>query len=192
MNVIKDFSITSVGGVSKEFLKRGVSTFNEACFFVQNLPYRRNTDKENMNIIFIDNCGTCSTKHALLKQLCLEHHIDDIGLFIGIFEMNGTNTPQVANTLTKHNLKYIPEAHTYLKYQDQYFDFTKNGSSPSDFVGYLKFEKEILPIQINQYKVQLHRDYLRKWLDENISVSLSFQEIWNIREQCILELSNQV
>lgn len=61
--------------------------------------------------------------------------------------MNGTNTPQVANTLTKHNLKYIPEAHTYLKYQDQYFDFTKNGSSPSDFVGYLKFEKEILPIQ---------------------------------------------
>ncbi len=126
------------------------------------------------------------------KQLCLEHHIDDIGLFIGIFEMNGANTPQVANTLKKHTLKYIPEAHTYLKYQDQYFDFTKNGSSPSDFVGYLKFEKEILPIQINQYKVQLHRDYLRKWLDENISVSLSFQEIWNIREQCILELSNQV
>ena len=189
MNIIKDFSINSVGGVSKEFLNRGIKTFNEACFFLQNLPYRRNTDKENIKIIFIDKCGTCSTKHALLKQLCIEHHIDNIGLFIGIFEMNGTNTPQVANTLTKHNLKYIPEAHTYLKYQDQYFDFTKKGSSPTDFLAYLKFEKEILPTQINHYKLQLHRDYLRQWLDENISVNLSLEEIWNIREQCISELS---
>lgn len=189
MNLINDFSINSVGGVSEEFLKCGVRTFNEACFFVQNLPYRRNTDKDNIKVIFIDNCGTCSTKHALLKQLCIEHHIDNIGLFIGIFEMNGTNTPQVADTLKKYNLKYIPEAHTYLKYKDQYIDFTKVGSSPTDFVDFLMFEKEITPEQINQYKVQLHQFYLRNWLVENISVNLSFEEIWKIREQCISELS---
>ena len=189
MGTIDEFNISPVGLISKEFLNHGVQTFHEACLFVQSLPYKRNTDKENPKIIFFDKCGTCSTKHALLKQLCMEHNIDNIKLVLGLFEMNGINTPQILDTLTKYNLKYIPEAHTYLKYHNQYFDFTKAGSSPIDFVDYLMFEKEISPKQINQYKVRLHQDYLRKWLDENTTINLSFDEIWDVREQCILDLS---
>lgn len=123
MNSIKDFSIDPLGAISKEFLNQGIQTFNEACLFVKKLPYKRNTDKENSKIVFIDKCGTCSTKHAVLKQLCMEHDMDDIMLVIGIFEMNGINTPQILDTLTKYNLTYIPEAHTYLNYHNQYLDY---------------------------------------------------------------------
>ncbi|PRD46082.1 hypothetical protein [Sphingobacterium haloxyli] len=153
MDTIKEFNINPVGVISKEFLNHGVHTFHEACLFVINLPYKRNTDKENPKAIFIDKCGTCSTKHALLKQLRMEHDMDDIKLVIGVFEMNGINTPQILDTLTKYELEFIPEAHTYLKYQNECFDFTKAGSSPTDFMDYLMFEKEILPKQINKYKV---------------------------------------
>ena len=35
------------------------------------------------------------------------------------------------------------------------------------------------------------QDYLRKWLDENTAVNLSFEKIWNVREQCIFDLSTK-
>lgn len=189
MNRLKQFDIAHSGAIAEEFLKRGIHTFDEACLFVQNLPYHRNTDKDNPKTVFIDNCGTCSTKHALLKQLCIEHNEHDIKLVLGIFKMNGTNTPAIYKTITTYNLEYIPEAHTYLTYQGHYFDFTKVSSAPADFSDDLIFETEILPDQINHYKIHLHQDFLRKWLHDNTTVSYSFDEIWSIREQCIANLS---
>jgi hypothetical protein len=65
-----DFEIRSKGQISKEFIDRGILTFNEASIFVRQLAYGRNADKNNLASLFTDNCGTCSTKHALLKAHC--------------------------------------------------------------------------------------------------------------------------
>lgn len=190
MNKIKDFTIQPLGMISQAFLDNGIHTFHDACSFIQNLPYNRNSDKENLTIIFTEKCGTCSSKHAVLKQLCTEQTIEDIKLMIGIFKMNAINSPPILKTLEHYKLKYITEAHTYLKFQNEYFDFTKKGSSPEGFVDYLLYEEEILPNQINQYKIELHQVYLKKWLNDKPDVRLSFDEIWRIREKCILDLSN--
>lgn len=189
MNVLPDFKIEQKGKIADDFLKSHITTFHKAVVYIQNLEYGRNSNKDDLNTVFTDNKGTCSTKHAVLKQLCIEHGMDQVKLFVGIFKMNAVNTPMVGERLRSNHLSYIPEAHTYLKYKGHYYDFTTKTSSPNDFVDDLLFETEIQPSQINSDKIQLHQDYLRKWLNENTVIGLSLDEIWHIREQCILDLS---
>ncbi|HET7819119.1 MAG TPA: hypothetical protein VFL70_07400, partial [Bacteroidia bacterium] len=68
-----DFYIQSNGIISKKFLGKNIFTFKKAAAFIQQLPYGRNLNKNNLASLFIDNCGTCSTKHALLKTLADEN-----------------------------------------------------------------------------------------------------------------------
>ena len=186
-----DFDISYKGRISKEFVNRNILTFNQATLFVKGLRYGRNADKENLTSVFTDNCGTCSTKHALLKSLADENNFDTVKLIVGLFKMNKNNTPEISNTLFQNNLEYIPEAHCYLKFEDQILDFTKITSDPTDFLDDLIDEIEILPNQITDYKVSYHRNYLSTWLDNNKQLNLTLNDIWKIREQCIQDLANK-
>lgn len=189
MTELPNFPIQDTGDVSKEFLKRGIQSFYQATNYIQNLDYGRNSNKDDLTTIFIDNKGTCSTKHAILKQLANENEIKDIKLVLGIFKMNALNTPKVEMTLSKNRLQYIPEAHTYLKCGNNYFDFTKRGASPDDFINDLLFETEIQSNEINQHKIGIHKVFLDNGLHKNSNIKYSLEEIWRIREQCIQDLS---
>lgn len=189
MNNLPNFNIKPKGEISQEFLKRNILKFHHATEFIQNLNYGRNSDKDDLKTVFIDNKGTCSTKHAILKQLANENDFDSIKLTLGIFKMSAGNTPKVGNTLSDNNLIYIPEAHNYLKYKNEIFDFTKQNSSSNDFVSDLLFETEIQPNEINQSKIQIHKAFLINWLNENNDINYSLEELWKIREQCIQDLS---
>ncbi|HEX8561898.1 MAG TPA: hypothetical protein VF676_02855 [Flavobacterium sp.] len=183
-----DFIIESREAVSQEFRARGISTFYDAVLFVQNLQYGRNADKQNLITVFHDSCGTCSTKHALLKSLAIENNFDEIRLMIGIFRMNGENTPAVADVLKEAKLDFIPEAHNYLRYHREILDFTSADSKPEDFIGDLLEEIEVTPAQITAFKMDYHRKYLQQWTLE-IQSSYTLDELWTIREACIQSLS---
>lgn len=189
MNKLPNFDIRPNGEISNEFLKRNVLTFLQATEYIQNLNYGRNSNKDDLKTIFTDDKGTCSTKHAVLKQLANENDFDTIKLTLGIFKMSADNTPKVGNTLSKNNLKYIPEAHNYLKYENEVFDFTKQNSSSADFINDLLFETEIQPNEINQSKIQIHKNFLINWLHKNNNINYTLDELWKIREQCIQDLS---
>lgn len=184
-----NFKIHSNREISQLFLKNNCSDFLSASEFVRNLPYRRNPNKDNLATVFIDECGTCSTKHAVLKILAEENHQPNFKLILGIFKMNGNNTPKVKSVLEAYNLDYIPEAHNYLKFNNQILDFTKRNSSENDFIDDLLEETEIQAHQINHFKVEFHKNYLRKWLAENPQILYSLDKLWQIREQCIKALS---
>ena len=184
------FTINSSSEISKEFLKRNISTFEEAARFVKDMPYGRNPNKNNLISLFEDGCGTCSTKHALLKGLADENGFEKLRLMVGIFKMNGTNTPPVSDTLKQHGLDYIPEAHCYLRYDEAVIDCTSPHSGPDDFLSDLLEEIEITPDQITDFKVDYHKQYLAKWLDSANHLTFTLDEIWRIREQCIKDLSN--
>jgi GMP synthase PP-ATPase subunit len=170
--------------ISILFLQRNISTFAEACNYVKKLPYKRNTNPLDKEIVLKESAGTCSTKHALLRQLAMEHNHSTIKLMIGIFEMNEQNTPKVKQVLQSYNLDYIPEAHTYLKYNNEIIDCTNATSSKNDFIDVLLYEEEIQPHQILDYKIKLHKQYLKNWkLLKHISYSTA--ELWTIREACI-------
>ena len=183
-----EFDIVSSGPISLAFIDKNINTFSQASLFIKQLPYGRNVDKNNSSTIFTDYCGTCSTKHALLKQLADENNFKKIKLFIGLFAMNKINTPAISVTLSKNNLNYIPEAHCYLKFDDQILDCTKTNSHPNDFINDLIEELEIAPDQITDFKVNYHKRYLLNWLKENKQLNLTLEQLWNIREQCIEDL----
>ncbi len=189
-HVDPDFEVKPKGKISEAFLKNGILTFRQATKFIQNLPYGRNSNKNDLASLFTDNCGTCSTKHAILKQLAEENNFTNIILICGLFRMSSQNTPEIASTLNKHGLDFIPEAHNYLKYKNQILDFTKPDANAIDFIDDLIEEIEILPHQITDYKVTYHKNYLATWLNNNKQVDLSLNDIWEIREQCIQDLAN--
>lgn len=184
-----DFNIENTGPVSEKFIAKNIRTFQEAILFVKELPYQRNENKKDLLTVFNDNCGTCSTKHALLKLLAGENNFKNLELILGIFKMNAENTPAVKNTLAKYNLEYIPEAHNYLRYKGERMDFTKVEWKFLEYVQDIMEETVILPEQIADYKVAYHKQFLEKWLQENSQVPYGLDEIWRIREQCIKDLS---
>ena len=92
-------------------MKNPFKTFEETCNYVKNLPYKRNSDKENINVIIEENGGTCSTKHAYLKRISEEFSMENVQLMLGIFMMNAKNTPKIKSVLEKYNLLEMPEAH---------------------------------------------------------------------------------
>ena len=174
--------------ISNQFLQLDLFDFFAAAEYVKNLPYKRNSQKDNPLCVFQDSGGTCSTKHALLKRLADENSFEELKLMLGIFKMNGSNTRKITPILEKYSLKEIPEAHNYLKIENQIFDFTRKNSKPQDFINDLIEEIEIQPEQIIDFKIKYHKNFLKKYLKENPQIPYNLDEFWKIREECIAEL----
>ncbi len=138
--------------------------------------------------LFEELCGTCSTKHAVLKRLADENGNNYLKLVIGIFKMNSDNTSVIKNVLNKFNLKYIPEAHNYLRNNNYIWDFTGISVDETEFELDLLEEVEISPEQITDYKIQYHKDYLLRWIETN-KIPYTLDELWEIREECIAALA---
>lgn len=184
-----NFRIENNGVISEEFIKRDITDFDNACQYIRMLPYRRNTDKDNILCVLKDKSGTCSTKHAVLRKLALENKYDDVKLMLGIFKMDGVYDKRISRTLTNAGLVFIPEAHNYLKINDTYLDVTIAGSNYDTAIKpRLLLEQEIEYYQVTDYKVQFHKDFLIKWLSTQSDLNYILDEIWKIREQCILDL----
>lgn len=183
-----NFPIHSPLPISQLFREEEMSDFDQACSFIRNLPYRRNKNKNDLASVFKEQCGTCSTKHAILKQLAVENGMESIQLMIGIYKMNVKNTPPVGPTLEAFGLEFIPEAHCYLKRDGMILDCTKQKALEIDFGFDLMDEHEILPEQIGLFKVEYHQQFIKKWLSEYTHIPYGLNQMWDIREQCIKNL----
>jgi hypothetical protein len=177
------------GPVAAAFLVEGVSDFSAAMDWTHRLAYGRNSDKSDLLCVFRDRCATCSTKHALIKQLAEEIERADVRLFIGIYLMQARNTAKVADVLAQYGLACLPEAHCYLKINESIVDLTHPGLPVADHVADLQEEISIEAHQIGAFKIAYHQSALQKWLQENTSIPYSPEEIWSIREACIAALS---
>ena len=179
-----NFNIYSDAKLSKKCRMLGLDKFHLATNHVLQLPYRRNSSKEDLSLVLTEGCGTCSTKHAALVQLALENNFQDLKLILGIYQMNETNTSGVGKILDAHGLDYIPEAHVYLKYENNRIDITRTVESEASAFDVLLLEKEIQPNQIGDFKVTLHHDFLNQWRKEQ-GLEMSLEALWKIREDCI-------
>lgn len=189
--MLPDFKITGLQQISQKFISKNILSFSKAAEFILHLPYGRNANKNDLLAVFTDGCGTCGTKHALLKTLALENNFADLKLIMAIVKMNAKNTPEVKNTLEKNGLTYIPEAHNYLKYYNKIHDYTKPNFGSTKEPGNILEELEILPEQITDFKVAYHKNFLQNWLSKNPQIKLTLNELWIIREQCIQDLGNK-
>ena len=183
-----DFKFTSNGTFTEKLKEYGIRDFQSLLFYVKNLQYGRNANREDLSLVISESKGTCSSKHAYLKAVANENNFSEIKLILGMYKMTEKNTPKISPTLSENNLEYIPEAHCYLKFNDERIDAT---SATSDFkkIGNDVLEEiEINPNQVSEFKVDYHKEYLKNWLNKQ-NLDFNFEEIWNIREKCIQQLS---
>jgi len=177
------------GILSKRLLELEVFTFLDAIQFVKNLPYGRTVDRANPDLVLKELKGTCSTKHAILKKVAVELRLSNVKLYLCMFKMDEVNTPKLSAILNKYAIQYIPEAHCVLQIDSDFIDLTNATSNYDNLKDDVLELVEIQPEQIGEFKIDYHRSYLKKWLKES-NYEYSFEEFWDIREECIKVLSS--
>jgi hypothetical protein len=170
--------------LGRRFAALGLGDYCEAVRHVRNLPYGRNSDRSEWRLVLEEGRGTCSTKHALLAELARENSLP-VALVLGVYEMDGANTPGVGAVLREHGLRCVPEAHCYLAHKGVRVDLTRERGGAEQIEGFLH-EEEIEPHQIGEYKVQAHWDFVRQWAGRR---GLDPARVWQAREECIAALA---
>jgi hypothetical protein len=181
----------AAGPLTTAVMARGLTDFRAAGHYLQRLPYGRTTTRADFTAVLRQGKGTCSTKHALLAALAQEQELVAMVLTLGIYEMHERNTPGVGPVLERHGLACLPEAHCYLTYEGKRIDITRAGTDPAEPIVRFLHEEAITPAQIGDYKVALHRQFLRAWTTSNERAigGRNFEEIWRLREACITALA---
>lgn len=184
----QNYKLTSNDELTASIKNSGIATWNELIEFVKNLPYGRNANRTNLALVITEKKGSCSSKHALLKRVADLNEIENVKLILGIYRMNKQNTPNIGTVLSDSKIDFIPEAHCYLKINDERIDVTFSNSNILKIEADIIEEQEIEPEQVSEYKVQYHKTFLKRWISEN-QTDKGFDEIWKVREKCINNLS---
>ncbi|MEM9259661.1 MAG: HD domain-containing protein, partial [Bacteroidota bacterium] len=165
-------ALRSKGRLTSLLKAVGRQDWDSAVKYVQALTYGRTSRRSDLSLVLTEKCGTCSSKHALLKALALENELQDVRLILCMYKMSVANTPGIGTALHDNNLGYIPEAHCYVAIGDEKWDITNPQSDMSRIQGDILVEREIDPAQVGDFKVTYHKDYIRRWAqEENLSQS---------------------
>ncbi len=147
LTVFPDKTISNVGIISAKFLSLGINRFIDACRYVQDLPYGYNTNRDDLMILFKENMGTCTTKHAVIATLGNELNLP-IAKIIGIYAMTEEIVTGTNEILDRYDLPYVPMVHCFLAYGDYRIDLSEgnnNGKNRSieDFLYTVRVEPNI-------------------------------------------------
>ena len=180
--------LNSIDPITELVRSLGISTWEDLREYIAKIPYGRTSDRKKPELVLLENKGTCSSKHALLKLIADKNDIEAVELILGMYKMNADNTPGIGSVLQENGLDYIPEAHCYLKVNGKREDWTNLNTQIEKMAPDILEEITIQPNQIGAYKVTYHKNFLNEWrLEQNVSLPL--EELWTIRETCIAKLS---
>jgi hypothetical protein len=182
-----DFPLTGSGPLSSAVRALGVKRFAEIAELIRALPYGRVAYDNDQSAILRERKGTCSSKHQFLAALAHECGRIDVSLTIGLYEMSERNTPGVGSILAAARVDAIPEAHCYLIYQGQRYDFTGLASGQSSPFDSLIDERSVAPHDLPSVKLAYHQEAIARWATK---VGLGFERAWQLREECIASLAN--
>ncbi|MCG8578161.1 MAG: hypothetical protein MI810_25000 [Flavobacteriales bacterium] len=188
LNFLQKAELNSRDELTQLVHSEGIRDWGQFCHFVKDLPYGRNTNRFDFSLVIREKRGSCSSKHALLKEVAERNGIEGIQLILGIYKMKVSNTPQIGDVLEKAGLDYVPEAHCYLRMNGVTLDLTSSSSNFNSIEKDIMLEKEILPEQVAEFKVAYHQEYIRQWIKDE-KLQLSFDQLWELREACIANLS---
>jgi len=180
--------LVSLDPLTQQICLLGINSWEDLLIYVKNIPYGRNINREDLSLVLKENKGTCSSKHAFLKEVADQNLIPNIKLVIGIYKMNEVNT-KIGTILTDNNIDFIPEAHCYLKIDKVRIDCTTPKSDFAKIEKDLIEEIEIKPFQVGKFKIEYHQNFIKRWLSDTNAV-VTFEELWAVREQCIAFLSH--
>lgn len=184
LDLLPDFPLHPRGPASATCLAHGLRDYRSAAAHVAALPYGRGLARDDLAIL-AEHRGTCSTKHALLARLAAEHHVP-VALILGIYLMDGSNTPGVGDALAAHGLTALPEAHCVLRWRAHTIDLTRpNITALPTFLN----DQPISPDDIVTRKLEIHRQFLTTWLPAHLP-GWTLESLWRAREACIAALAD--
>lgn len=188
---LPQFELQGSGKFTVCFREYGITDFHAACEWVKNLPYGRNSNREDLSLIFSEKQGTCSSKHAVLAAVAEENGQAEIELIAGIFLMSPETHPVLTSFFEGKPYTAIPECHAYLRYQGNRYDFTDNTNSMAFIAPKIVREQRMEPHQVADWKVMIHTHYIGGWLKRNPGIDMSVEAIWADREACIALFENR-
>lgn len=185
----KEINLTADDELTQLMGTHAVTTWGQLITHVQHLPYGRNENRSDFSLVMKEGKGTCSSKHAFLQRIAQLNQIENVKLILGMYKMNHFNTPKIGNAIIENGLDYIPEAHCYLKLNNRRIDITTSTSRIDNIVDDLLEEIEIVADQVNEFKVEYHKRYLKNWIEKE-NLNLDPDDVWKIREECIKRLGS--
>ena len=188
-SLLPDAELIEHGLLGRLFRERGAVTFREAAEVIWRLPYGRNSNGSDYRLVLLEGRGTCSTKHALLRDLAQEQGLS-VDLVLGFYLMSELNMPGTGPVLAAHGLTTILEAHCVLKHRGHSIDLTMPPGSPRGTPKRFVSWEFISAEQIPAYKTARHKLLLAEWASKLESRRLGLAEAWQIREACIAMLES--
>lgn len=176
--------------LTSQIIEAGIVTWNDLVRSVQNFHYERNSNRFDLSLVWKERKGTCSSKHAFLKQISELNNIPNVKLILAFYKMDEQNTPGVGKVLEEYSLEFIPEAHCYLRVNNEILDVTKVNSDFANYSDVIIEAKEIKPTDVIENKITWHRQFLVKWIQAN-NLGITLDELWSIREKCIHALEQK-
>ena len=183
-NVFPDKSISQNGPVSQMFIDRNIASFHGACRHVHELPYGYNSNRDDLMILFKENKGTCTTKHAVIGTLAKELSLP-VYKHVGIYAMTEEIVSGTRDLLVRFRLPYIPMLHCFLVYENFRVDLTEgnaNGKNRSieDFL----FEKQVPSAISAKDEYLLYRNALKETVLKRPEISgADIKHILQAREE---------
>jgi hypothetical protein len=124
ITVLPNKEITAGAEISDRFLALGIDSFHSACRYVHELPYGYNSDRDELMILFKENMGTCTTKHAVIATLAAELSLP-VAKHVGIYAMTEQIATGTNEILEAFGLPYVPMLHCFLVSGDRRVDLTE-------------------------------------------------------------------
>jgi len=182
--------LNSNDDLTSDLLEAGVVSWDDIVRSVQCFHYGRNSNRNDLNLVWYERKGSCSSKHAFLKHVADLNNIPNVQLTLAFYRMNEKNTPGIGQVLIENDLSFIPEAHCYLKVNGEELDITNIHSDFNRYKDDIIESKEIQPNDVIENKVIWHKQFIQHWMKETRQPK-SFDELWSIREACIEKLEKR-
>lgn len=193
LTVFPDKAISNAGIVSAEFLKLDINRFVDACRYVHELPYGYNTDRDDLMILFKENKGTCTSKHAVIASLA-----EELGLPIvknvGIYAMTEEIVTGTNDILTKYDLPYVPMVHCFLAFGEYRVDLSEgNNNGKNRSIEEFLFTQQVDPNISAKDEYLLYRNVLQEQILPRTEMQgVDIRQILHAREEGLALLKHNI
>ncbi len=114
--------------ISDIFIERAIHNFHDACQYVHSLPYGYNSDRDDLLILFKENFGSCTTKHAVIATLAQELSLP-IQKAMVIYAMSEQLVTGTQAIIDQFSLPYVPMIHCLLTFANHRIDLTEGNQN---------------------------------------------------------------
>ena len=193
LTVFPDKPLSESGIVSAKFLRQGIDSFRDACRYVHDLRYGYNSDRDDLMILFKENKGTCTTKHAVIATLAQELALP-IVKNVGIYAMTEEIVSGTDDILTKYKIPYVPMIHCFLVYGEHRVDLSEgNDNGKNRPIDDFLFTKKVEPNISAKDEYLLYRKALKEYiLTRREMAGVDIRQILHAREEGLQLLKNNI